>query len=112
LHDGETCSLQRSAFPPKSEPVNRNAPIVTGLSLGLLLCLSGCKEKTTAEKVGDSVAKAADTTKEATKDASNATKDTFQEIGNDLKKVGEDIADGAKKAYDETKEAVKDATKK
>ncbi len=83
------------------EAVKRNAPIVAGLGLGLLLCLSGCQDKTTAEKIEESVAKSAD-----------ATKDTFQEIGSDLKKVGEDIADGTKKAYEETKEAVKDATKK
>ena len=82
------------------------------IAVSLLFGVTACKDKTTAEKVEDSVANAADSAKDATQDAVDATKDAFNEVGKELTKVGEDIKDGAVKAYEDTKKAVTEAVKK
>ncbi len=44
-------------------------------AIGGLLSITGCKEKSPLEKVGDGIEKAAEKTGDAAKDAGNAIKD-------------------------------------
>src|SRR5215510_5086411 len=65
-------------------------PVLLLTTMTALVLLSGCKEKTTTEKVADKANTTADKTTDAVKDGAKK------------------VSDSVEKAYDKTKEAVKD----
>ena len=74
--------------------MNIKCTLVGLLAAFALVFVSGCKEKTTAEKVKE------------------ATKDTAQSAADSVKDGAKKIGDTAEKAYDKTKDAVKNTAEK